>query len=182
MHSGYKNRAALATAAGGTGILPVSPCACRAPVLRCAAGESGMRGFLGLTVRDAMTQPVTTVTADTTVAELEELFERYDYNSLPVVRDGRLEGIVTKLDFLHNFIFTPDSVVPHYDALMQRRVEIIMSRDVTTVAADLPLTRVLQMMIDMKTKSFPVLDNGRLVGIISREGIIHALRRVVGRE
>jgi CBS-domain-containing membrane protein len=141
-----------------------------------------MRGFIGLVVGDAMTQPVTSVSPDATVAELEELFERYDYNSFPVVRDGRLEGIVTKFDFLRNFVFTPESVVPHYDTLMGRRVADIMRRDVVTVAPDLPLPRVLQMMVDKSTKSFPVVAAGHVVGIISREDMIRALRRAVGRE
>ncbi|HXQ22118.1 MAG TPA: CBS domain-containing protein [Candidatus Acidoferrales bacterium] len=140
-----------------------------------------MRGFIDLKVSDAMTHPVTTVSPDATVGELEALFERYDYNSLPVVQEERLVGIVTKFDFLRNFIFTPASVLPHYDTLMQRPISTIMQRDVVTVAADLPLTRVLQMMVDLRSKSFPVLSDGRLVGIISREDVIHALRRVVGR-
>lgn len=140
-----------------------------------------MRGFLGLTVRDAMTRPVTTITPEATLAELEDLFERHDYNSIPVVCDGRLEGIVTKFDFLRNFIFTPDSVVPHYDTLMQRHVSDIMCREVITVPPDLPLTRVVQMMVDRSTKSFPVLGDGGLVGIISREDVIRALRRGVRR-
>jgi len=140
-----------------------------------------MRGFIDLKVSDAMTHPVTTVSPEATVAELEALFERYDYNSLPVVQEERLVGIVTKFDFLRNFIFTPASVLPHYDTLMRRAISTIMQHDVVTVTADLPLTRVLQMMVDMRSKSFPVLSDGHLVGIISREDVIHALRRVVGR-
>jgi len=140
-----------------------------------------MRGFVALRVKDAMSAPVVTVTPETTVAELEELFERYDYNSFPVVRDGTLVGIVTKFDFLRTFVFTPDSPLPHYDALMQRRVSDIMRRDVTTVDPDLPLTRVLQMMVDLTAKSFPVVSSGRVVGMVSREDLIRALRRAVGR-
>ncbi len=141
-----------------------------------------MHGFIRLTVNDAMTTPVTTVSPDLTVAALEELFERYDYNSFPVVRDDRLAGIVTKFDFLHNFIFTPESVLPHYGALMQRCVRDIMHADVVTVPPDLPLTRALQMMVDLRTKSFPVVSGDRrVVGIISREDVIRALRRAVGR-
>jgi CBS domain-containing protein len=140
-----------------------------------------MRGFIGLTVRDAMKQPATTISPDISVAELEALFERYDYNSFPVVRDCKLEGIVTKFDFLRNFVFTPESVVPHYDALMLRRVRDIMHADVISVPPDLALTRVLQMMVDRRTKSFPVVSEGAVIGIISREDIIRALRRAVGR-
>lgn len=140
-----------------------------------------MRGFIGLTVSDAMTRPVTTVSPDATMAELEDLFERYDYNSFPVVEHDRLVGIVTKFDFLRNFIFTPETVLPHYEELMQRRVGAIMRRQVATVDPDMALTRVLQMMVDMTIKSFPVVGDGKVIGILSRENIIHALRRAVGR-
>lgn len=140
-----------------------------------------MRGFLELTVSDAMTHPVTTVDPELTVGELEALFERYDYNSFPVVRDERLVGIVTKFDFLRNFVFTPESVVPHYAELMQRRVATIMRRKPTSVSPDTPLPRVLQLMVDMTIKSFPVVAGERVVGIISREDVIRALRRAVGR-
>jgi CBS domain-containing protein len=140
-----------------------------------------MRGFIGLTVSDAMTRPVTTLSPDATVADLEDLFERYDYNSFPVVERDRLVGIVTKLDFLRNFIFTADTVVPHYRDLMQHRIGEIMRRQVQTVDPDMALTRVLQLMVDMSTKSFPVVSNGKVVAIISREDIIRALRRAVGR-
>ncbi len=140
-----------------------------------------MRGFIGLTVGDAMTRPATTLSPDATVGDLEDLFERYDYNSFPVVDAGRLVGIITKFDFLRNFIFTPETVLPHYDELMRRRVSEIMRRQVATVDPDTPLTRVLQMMVDMTIKSFPVIGDGKVVGIISREDIIRALRRAVGR-
>ena len=140
-----------------------------------------MRGFIGLTVNDAMTRPVTVLSPEATVGELEDLIERYDYNSFPVVENDRLVGIVTKFDLLRNFIFTPDSVLPHYQELMQRRVGEIMRRQVRTVEPEMALTRVLQMMVDMSTKSFPVVSDGRVVGIISREDVIRALRRTIGR-
>jgi len=140
-----------------------------------------MRGFIGLTVNDAMTRPVTVLSPEATVGELEDLIERYDYNSFPVVENDRLVGIVTKFDFLRNFIFTPDTVLPHYQELMQRRIGEIMRRQVRTVEPEMALTRVLQMMVDMSTKSFPVVSDGRVVGIISREDVIRALRRTIGR-
>jgi CBS domain-containing protein len=140
-----------------------------------------MRGFIGLTVNDAMTRRVTVLSPEATVGELEDLIERYDYNSFPVVENDHLVGIVTKFDFLRNFIFTPDTVLPHYEELMQRRVGEIMRRRVHTVDSEMALTRVLQMMVDLSTKSFPVVSADKVVGIISREDVIRALRRTVGR-
>ena len=47
-----------------------------------------------------MTRAVTTVTRQTTMRELEALFEKHDFNSFPVVEEGKMLGIVTKFDFL----------------------------------------------------------------------------------
>jgi CBS domain-containing protein len=62
-----------------------------------------------------MTRAVTTVTRQTTVRELEALFEKHDFNSFPVVETGKMLGIVTKFDFLRAFAFTTGQMVPQYD-------------------------------------------------------------------
>ena len=67
-----------------------------------------------------MTRAVTTVTRQTTMRELEALFEKHDFNSFPVVEEGKMLGIVTKFDFLRAFAFTIGQMVPHYDELMRR--------------------------------------------------------------
>jgi CBS domain-containing protein len=46
-----------------------------------------------------------------------------------------------------------------------------------TVAPDDPLTHVLQKMVHTRCKSFPVLEDDRLVGIVAREDVLRALRR-----
>ena len=66
-----------------------------------------------------MTRAVTTVTRQTTMRELEALFEKHDFNSFPVVEEGKMLGIVTKFDFLRAFAFTTGQMVPHYDELMR---------------------------------------------------------------
>jgi CBS domain-containing protein len=68
-----------------------------------------------------MTRAVTTVTRQTTMSELEALFEKHDFNSFPVVEEGKMLGIVTKFDFLRAFAFTTGQMVPHYDAAAGRR-------------------------------------------------------------
>jgi CBS domain-containing protein len=71
-----------------------------------------------------MTRAVTTVTRQTTMRELEALF---DFNSFPVVEKGKTLGIVTKFDFLRAFAFTIGQMVPHYDELMRRPVGEMMT-------------------------------------------------------
>jgi CBS domain-containing protein len=68
-------------------------------------------------------------------------------------------------------------MVPHYDELMRRPVVDVMTEAVVHVEPVTPLTRVLQLMVDLKVRSFPVLGaGGRLVGMISREDVMRALR------
>jgi CBS domain-containing protein len=68
-------------------------------------------------------------------------------------------------------------MLPHYDELLERRVAEIMTEAAVHVEPTAPLTRVLQLMVNVKSRSFPVLGpNRQLVGIISREDIIRALK------
>ena len=86
-------------------------------------------------------------------------------------------GIVTKFDFLRAFAFTTGQMVPHYDELMKRPVAEVMTEAVVHVEPTAPLTRVLQLMVSLKARSFPVVGAERhLVGIISREDVMRALR------
>jgi len=127
--------------------------------------------------KDVMTKLALTVSRQLSLRELEHLFETYDFNGFPVVEDHRLIGIVTKFDFLKNFVFTPSTVFPHYDELMKRTVEEIMIKKVCTVHSTTPLTRVLQLIVETRDKSFPVVDEkNRLVGVISRGDIVRALK------
>jgi CBS domain-containing protein len=60
---------------------------------------------------------------------------------------------------------------------MERSVGEVMMEAVIHVEPTAPLTRVLQLMVSLKARSFPVLDrNRRLVGMISREDIMRALK------
>jgi CBS domain-containing protein len=81
-----------------------------------------MYRFLEGTADQYMTRAVTTVTRQTTMRELEALFEKHDFNSFPVAEDGKMLGLVTKFDFLRAFAFTTDQMMPHYDELMRRPV------------------------------------------------------------
>jgi CBS domain-containing protein len=136
-----------------------------------------MYRFLEGAADQYMTRAVTTVTRQTTMRELEALFEKHDFNSFPVVEEGKMLGIVTKFDFLRAFAFTIGQMVPHYDELMRRPVGEMMTEAVVHVEPTAPLTRVLQLMVSLKSRSFPVIGPDlQLVGMISREDVIRALK------
>ena len=135
-----------------------------------------MYKFLQQTVADYMTRNVRTVARDLSVRELNEMFEQDDFNTYPVEEDTQIVGLVTKFDVLKCFAFTPSQMVPRYDDLMNRTVADIMIPAFIYVAADTRLTRVLQLMVEHRIRSIPVIDNEhRLVGIITRRDVLRAL-------
>jgi len=134
--------------------------------------------FIEQIVADHMTRDVKTVPRGLTLRELGELFEREDFNTYPVVENGQVVGLVSKFDHLACFIFTPARMMPPYKDLMKRVVADIMTSDFIYVGTDTRLTRVLQLMVDHRIRSMPVIDNDeRLAGIISREDVMRALQR-----
>jgi CBS domain-containing protein len=136
-----------------------------------------MNRFLESTADQYMTRAVTTVTRQSTMRELEALFEKYDFNSIPVLEEGKVIGIVTKFDFLRAFAFTTGQMVPNYNELMRRPVGEMMTRAVEHVEPATRLTRVLRLMVSLKSRSFPVVGPDRqLAGMISREDVIRALK------
>ena len=140
-----------------------------------------MYEFLSYRVRDVMTPHPVTVAPTARLSEVEALFERHQFNTLPVVDEAmHLLAIITKLDLLKAFAFTPASIVPHYGEIMQRGVKEVMTTHPVTVDPEWPLTRVLECMVQTRNKSFPVVDRGRLVGVIAREDVLRALRSAAG--
>jgi CBS domain-containing protein len=135
-----------------------------------------MYRFLECTAGQYMTSAVRTVRRDTTLRELEALFAEHDFNSFPVVEDGKLAGVVSKFDFLRAFAFTTGQILPQYEELMGRTVADVMTEAVVHVDPDMPLTRILELMVNLKIRSFPVLaPDRRLLGVISREDVMRAL-------
>src|SRR5262245_62161814 len=127
-----------------------------------------MYRFLEYTAGQYMTHPVKTVTRRSTMRELETLFEKHDFNAFPVVEGGEMVGLVTKFDFLKTFAFTTGQMLPHYDEMMSRTVGEVMTEAVVHVEPGAPLTRVLQLMVNLKARSFTVVaPNRQLRGLIS---------------
>jgi CBS-domain-containing membrane protein len=136
--------------------------------------------FIEQIVADHMTRDVKTVTRSVSLRELGDLFEKDDFNAYPVEEGSQVVGLVSKFDYLACFIFTPAHMIPRYDELMKRTVTDVMTSEFIYVGGDTKLTRVLQLMVDHRLRSMPVLDSDqRLAGMISREDVMRALQRCV---
>jgi CBS-domain-containing membrane protein len=134
--------------------------------------------FIEQIAADHMTRDVKTVTRSVSLRELGDLFEKDDFNAYPVEEGSQVVGLVSKFDYLACFIFTPAHMIPRYDELMKRTVADVMTSEFIYVGGDTKLTRVLQLIVDHRLRSMPVIDSDqRLAGIISREDVMRALQR-----
>jgi len=134
--------------------------------------------FLEASVEDHMTKKVVTVPRDMTMRELQKKFDEFDFNAFPVDENGNVVGLVTKFDCLKCFAFSTRRMLPDYENLMTQTVEDVMTPDFIYVDPETKLTRVLQLVLDHRIRSIPVLDAGqRLAGIIAREDLIRALAK-----
>ncbi|ABE64964.1 CBS domain containing membrane protein (plasmid) [Nitrobacter hamburgensis X14] len=123
-----------------------------------------MYEFLEGLVANYMTCPVKTVTRQVTMRELNLLFESNDFNAYPVEEHARVLGLVTKFDFLSCFAFRPGQMVPRYDELMNRTVADVMTPEFIYVNETTRLTRVLQLIVDHRIKSIPVIEADHRLG------------------
>lgn len=136
-----------------------------------------MYEFIYYQVRDVMTPDPITVDEQVSLSAVEAIFEKYDFNGLPVVGEKhQLIGMITKLDLLKPFDFNEKSKVSRYETIMAQKVFEVMTKEIHVVYPETPLTRVLHNMIETGHESFPVVENDHVVGIVAREDVILALR------
>ncbi len=142
-----------------------------------------MYEFLQERVETNMTRNVRSVAPETTVGDLYRLFAADDFDAYPVVRGDALVGIVSKLDALKVFALAQDHILPHYKEGMATTVDEIMTCDVIAVNDETSLQRVLELLVNHRVKSLPVIDRWRnLVGMIAREDVMRAMERTALRQ
>ena len=148
-----------------------------------------------LTARDIMTANPVTIRPETSVTEAVKILLEKRFNGLPVVdENGALLGVLCQSDlvaqqktpetpsvfalldgFLSFGLKQAEKDLQKITALTAREA---MTRSPVTVSPDTPLEQLASMMVKAKYYSLPVLEDGKVVGIIGKEDI---LRTVVGQ-
>ena len=141
-------------------------------------------------VKDVMTPNVICIGADEPVVKAARLMLQNRISGLPVVgKDGELVGMVTEGDFLRRgelgtqrqrpkwleFIVGPGKLAQEYTHSSGRKVEEIMTPDPWTIGENETLEAVVDTMERHHVKRLPVTRGGRMVGIVSRANLMHAL-------
>jgi len=139
---------------------------------------------------DVMTRKVISVTPETTIADAARLMLKHRVDGLPVVdAGGTVVGVVTEGDLLRRaetgterrhprwleLLFTPGRLAEEYAQANARKIGMMMSADIVAVAPQEPLAGVVGLMERHHIKRLPVIEDGRLVGIVSRADLVREL-------
>ena len=124
---------------------------------------------MSTTVKDVMTPGPTSVAGDEPVVEAARRMVADDVGSLPVLREGRLVGMITDRDLVLHVL--AKDLDPHKVVVSE-----ICSENPVTVGPDEPLDEALQRMAKDQVRRLPVVDDGRLVGIIAQADIARVAR------
>lgn len=133
--------------------------------------------------RDVMTREVVTVGPDTSAKYAGELMVEHGFAALPVVDpDDRLLGIVAEADVLRDRI--PEDPLLHLrrdthdeDVVLPLLVRGVMTTAVVTVEPSADVADLARLLVDGRLRSVPVVEDGVVVGIVSRRDVLRTLVR-----
>jgi len=140
--------------------------------------------------RDVMSSPVITVNPATSVREVAQLFLDKRISGAPVVDDnGKLVGMISEGDLLHraeaetgrrrswwlHLLTQKGTLASDYVREHGRSVADVMSHRLITASPEMPLRDIARLLEKNRIKRVPIVENGELVGFVSRANLIQAV-------
>jgi CBS domain-containing protein len=140
--------------------------------------------------RDVMVAPVITASPNATIKSVAETLLKYQISAVPVVDEkGKLVGIISEGDLLHRAesgterrrswwlrgLIGPDALAAEYVKAHARKAVDVMTREVVTASPETPLHEVAALLEKNSIKRVPIIENGQLVGIVSRANLVQAV-------
>lgn len=133
-----------------------------APVVTVRPSASGDPDAVGT----HMTPVPVTATPDTTVARVRELMSQNRVRSMPVLRDDRVVGVITDRD------------ITTLDVTSGTAAALLMTRDVVSVSPRTSIQEAARLLLECEVDGLPVIDDGQLVGIITRSDVLQIVAEV----
>lgn len=144
-----------------------------------------------LTAGNIMTRDVITVQPETSVTDVAKLLRARNISGVPVMdsEGGRMVGIVSEGDLIGHadvkgeakrswwlgLLSDPQLAARDYVKAHGRTVGEVMTENVISVGPQTPVPEIARLLERHKIKRVPVMENGRLVGIVTRGNLLHAL-------
>ena len=132
--------------------------------------------------KERMSKPVIFVQPDMPILEALKLMQREKIRRAPVIREGKMVGIISDKDILNA---SPSDATTlsmwELNYLVSRiKVKDIMTHDVRTVDEDTPIEEAARIMADNKIGGLPVMRDGRVVGLITETDLFRILLELMG--
>lgn len=146
-----------------------------------------------MNAKDVMTPSVLSVAPDASISAAAHLMLQNKISGLPVIdSSGKLVGILTEGDFLRRieigtqrrrprwieFLIGPGRLADEYSRSSGRSVSDVMTHDVHTVDPDASLEHIVRTMERHHIKRVPVVEAGKVIGIVTRANLLHALASI----
>lgn len=125
-----------------------------------------------ITVDDAMTKKIVNVGPEDSIIDVAKKMYEKDIGSMMVCDKKALIGLITSEDLVKRVI------VPKKDAV-KLKAKDVMSKSLITTSSDEDLAEAIRIMIDKGVQRLPVLDNGKLVGILTDGDILRMAPHLV---
>ena len=127
------------------------------------------------TVDEYMTKNVTMVTTDTTIGQAAKIMVQNRFRRLPVVKDGIFAGIVTASDIVH-FLGRGDAfsklTTGNIHEALDQPVGSIVSKELIWTSPGTDMGKAMEIMLEKKIGSLPILEEGILRGIITESDFL----------
>lgn len=129
-----------------------------------------------------MSFPVITVQADMPITKAHELMAHEKVHQTPVVKNGKLVGIISERDILKAYPSTATSLaIWEVTSLLERiTVKDIMVKNVLTVQENTPIEEAARILVDNRVSALPVLRGEELVGIITQTDLFKIMLEMLG--
>jgi len=128
---------------------------------------------LTLRVEDVMVKEVIKINEDVTTQEAAELMNKYEIGCLIAVKRGKVSGILTERDLLKR-------VVAEAKDASKLRVRDVMTSPLVVAEPGMDLGEAVRLMFQMKIKKLPVVEEKRLIGLVSLTDIARFQPQMMG--
>jgi len=119
----------------------------------------------GKIASDIMTRPVISILSDMPIKEAETMMTRYGVNVLPVLKDREYIGLISR-EIIEKALF---------HGFGRSRTIDFATTDAMTVGPNTPIREIETLMIEQNQRFMPVIDNGRIIGAITRTDLLRTL-------
>ncbi len=133
-------------------------------------------------IRDIMTTNVVTVEEKTLIDDARKIMEAHRIRRLPVMRKDKLVGLVTNHMLLEASPSPATSLSIHelHYLLAKMPVKEIMVKNPYTISPDMPAEEALQLGQEKGYGAFLVIEDDRLVGVVTESDIVRVMTKVLG--